>query len=114
MKWLLFLSVLLIFSCKRECACDCEKYRLERSIVAVNQSTMSVDSFTYYIYKKNAKDTLSDSLYKLFLVDRYADDSFLVLSTFDTFASVKKVNGITCAGTNQYYKDSFFCTCQDK
>ena len=114
MKWIFFLFIIIITSCTRDCACDCEKYRLERNIIALNRATVTIDTFNYYYYKKNEKDTLSDSLYKLFLKERYTDDSFTILKTKDTFSSIKKVSGITCAGTNQYYRDSFFCTCVDK
>lgn len=117
MKKILFPILLLnIFSClKRDCNCSCEKFRYERSIISINRRSFVSDTFVYFDYKTSTSDTLlSDSIFNVFMREKYLPDSYYIISKKDTFRSIKKVSGITCSGTNQYYADTFSCLCSDQ
>lgn len=110
-----FFLTILIVACNRDCSCECEKFRYERSIIATRNTSFQLDTFTYYDYKVSPSDTtVNDSIFQRYMMDRYYPDSFIIYYKKDSFKSVRKVSGITCAGTNQYYQDSFFCTCSEK
>jgi hypothetical protein len=106
--------VLFISSCSRVCSCVCQKNKVLRNIIAYNYTKLKGDTFTYTYAMRKENDVISDSLYNLFLKQKYSPDSFRVLSLKDSFPTGTTNYGISCAETSQYYKDSFYCTCADK